>query len=88
MSTRASVAEFYDVERINCSICGTSDWRGMWMGDTNIFVCYRCATVVLPRLIADATWQRGGIHKAIGTLEKVQAEFWYATAVCESRKGR
>ena len=64
-----------------CSVCGDPDWQGCWVGHVEIRVCYRCATQVLPCLIADATWEHSRHSHSTWVLEQVELHYWRALAL-------
>ena len=65
-----------------CAICGDRS-AAFWHGETTVAVCGRCATEVLPALIADATVparSRHGYAAATSVIERVATRFWRAAA--------
>lgn len=78
------VGEIDEYRGAKCSICDR-DAVAMWRGKIDIFVCYKCATDVLPRLIADAIVQPGcKMGRILDARKDMDIAFWQAVAV----KGR
>jgi len=72
-------------EDCTCDLCGNRA-TAYWSSDSKIFVCARCATNILPRLIADATirkYSQYGVYLSV--LEKVVVNFKEAVIVILTR---
>lgn len=73
-----------------CSFCGEDHISAYWSGHKNVFVCRKCAEVVLPKLIVDTflAWLRcaskdmkkKGFLMAHGLIKGVNSSFWEAMA--------
>jgi hypothetical protein len=64
-----------------CTFCGENQASGYWHGMVSeVLCCCSCATVVLPRLIADSCYPiyRGNLNYL---LDKIRSEFLYSAAL-------
>lgn len=84
MGTRIDYPFF---NRNHCSVCGSKAWTGCWSATDLVQICRRCATHVLPALIADATWYPSWTAvTAAHDLARIEAVFWRAQSLNLQRK--
>ena len=62
-----------------CSFCGGFP-HAAWAGKRDVFVCARCATSILPKLIADASMGSPFNYNEGKVLRAVEKHFWKAVA--------
>jgi ribosomal protein L37AE/L43A len=79
-----AVEEINEFPNAKCSICDKTA-SAMWRGAIDFFICPKCATNILPRLIADAIVQpQTKMNQISNSLKDAEIAFWQAVAV----KGR
>jgi ribosomal protein L37AE/L43A len=79
-----NVEEINEFPNAKCSICDKPA-SAMWRGSIDLFICPKCATNILPRLIADAIVQpQTKMNQISNSLKDAEIAFWQAVAV----KGR
>jgi hypothetical protein len=62
-----------------CAFCPSKSWSGVWVATDLVQVCSSCAVLILPALMADATWFPQWTPE-IGKrdLVKIETAFWHA----------